>query len=32
MSELPDVGDTLPDIALETPEGGTVRPSDFNGQ
>ena len=32
MSELPDVGDTLPDIALETPEGGTVRPSDFKGQ
>ena len=31
MSELPDVGDTLPDIALETPEGGTVRPSDFKG-
>ena len=32
MSELPDVGDTLPDIALETPEGGTVRPSDFKGR
>lgn len=26
------VGDTLPDIALETPEGGTVRPSDFAGR
>lgn len=26
------VGDTLPEIALETPEGGTVRPSDFAGR
>ncbi|MBU6268396.1 MAG: peroxiredoxin [Sphingomonadales bacterium] len=25
-------GETLPDIALETPEGGTVRPSDFAGR
>ena len=24
-------GDMLPDIALETPEGGSVRPSDFKG-
>lgn len=26
------VGETLPDIALTTPEGGTVRPADFAGQ
>ncbi|MDE2404982.1 MAG: peroxiredoxin [Sphingomonadales bacterium] len=26
------VGETLPDIALETPEGGAVRPSDFAGR
>lgn len=32
MSKGPGVGDTLPDIALETPEGGTVRPSDFAGK
>ena len=29
MSERADVGDTMPDIPLETPEGGQVRPSDF---
>ena len=28
----PDVGDPVPDIALETPEGGCVRPSDFAGR
>ena len=27
-----DVGDTMPDIALETPDGGSVRPSDFRGR
>jgi len=27
-----DVGDPIPDIALETPEGGSVRPSDFRGR
>ncbi len=32
MSNPPDVGDTIPDIALETPDGGTVRPSDFKGR
>jgi len=26
------VGEALPDIALETPEGATVRPSDFAGR
>ena len=28
----PGVGDMLPDIALETPEGGSVKPSDFLGR
>lgn len=28
----PGVGDALPDIALTTPDGGTVRPSDFAGR
>ena len=28
----PGVGDPMPDIALETPAGGSVRPSDFCGR
>jgi thioredoxin-dependent peroxiredoxin len=32
MSNRIGVGDTLPDIALETPEGGQVKPSDFKGR
>lgn len=28
----PTVGDPMPDIALETPAGGAVRPSDFRGR
>ncbi|MFC3097990.1 peroxiredoxin [Alteraurantiacibacter palmitatis] len=32
MTTFPDVGDTIPDIALETPSGGRVKPSDFAGQ
>lgn len=32
MSSKPGVGDALPDIALETPEGGSVKPSDFKGR
>ena len=32
MSDRPDVGDTVPDIALETPDGGSVKPSDFKGR
>ena len=32
MSERADVGDGMPDVALETPDGGTVRPSDFRGR
>ena len=31
MSERPDIGDAVPDIALETPDGGTVKVSDFAG-
>ena len=26
------IGETLPDIALETPDGGSVKPSDFLGK
>jgi peroxiredoxin Q/BCP len=29
---LPDIGDALPEIALETPDGGSVKPSDFRGR
>jgi peroxiredoxin Q/BCP len=32
MSETFGAGSTLPDIAMTTPEGGTVKPSDFIGQ
>lgn len=32
MSDFPGVGDTFPDIALESPDGGTVKPSDFAGR
>ena len=32
MTAQLDVGDAMPDIALETPDGGTVRPSDFRGR
>lgn len=28
----PAVGDPMPDIVMETPDGGTVRPSDFAGK
>ena len=31
MSNFPGVGDAIPDIAMETPEGGSVKPSDFTG-
>jgi len=31
MSDFPQTGDTMPDIAMETPDGGTVKPSDFKG-
>jgi peroxiredoxin Q/BCP len=29
---MTDVGDMIPDIALETADGGTVRPSDLRGR
>lgn len=32
MTERLDVDDTMPDVALETPDGKTVRPSDFRGR
>jgi thioredoxin-dependent peroxiredoxin len=32
MSEPIGVGDALPDVTLETPEGGSVRPSDLKGK
>ena len=28
----PAVGDAFPDIALETPDGGSIKPSDFRGR
>jgi peroxiredoxin Q/BCP len=31
MSNFPGVGDAIPDIAMETPEGGSVKPSAFAG-
>jgi thioredoxin-dependent peroxiredoxin len=31
MTTFPSVGDAMPDIAMETPEGGSVKPSDFAG-
>ena len=32
MSDRPDTGDLVPDIALERPEGRTVKVSDFRGK
>ena len=32
MSEFPGAGDVMPDIAMETPDGGSVKPADFNGK
>ena len=32
MTNSIGVGDKMPDIAMETPEGGQVRPSDFAGR
>lgn len=32
MSERPSPGDTLPDMALTTPDGDTIRTSDFAGR
>jgi peroxiredoxin Q/BCP len=32
MSEFMQAGEAMPDIAMETPDGGSVKPSDFAGQ
>ncbi|WP_299196065.1 peroxiredoxin [uncultured Erythrobacter sp.] len=32
MSEFAKAGDAMPDIAMETPDGGSVKASDFAGQ
>jgi peroxiredoxin Q/BCP len=32
MTDRHDAGDAFPDIALETPDGGSVKPSDFRGR
>ena len=32
MSERLDVGNTMPDVGMEKPGGGTVKPSDFRGK
>lgn len=32
MTTRPGVGDPMPDIAMTTPEGGSIRPSDFAGR
>lgn len=31
-AKRPEAGDAMPDVAMETPEGGSVKPSDFAGQ
>lgn len=32
MTTFPSTGDPMPDIAMTTPDGGTVKPSDFRGR
>lgn len=32
MSNFPKAGDPMPDIAMETPDGGAVKASDFKGK
>jgi peroxiredoxin Q/BCP len=32
VSNFPQVGDPLPDIAMQTPDGDAIRPSDFKGR
>lgn len=32
MSNRPDIGDKMPDIAMTGPDGGTVKPSDYRGR
>jgi peroxiredoxin Q/BCP len=31
MSDFPKAGDPIPDIPMEKPDGGSVKPSDFRG-
>lgn len=32
MTDFPAAGDALPDITIETPDGGSIKPSDFAGK
>lgn len=32
MTDFASAGDAMPDIAMETPDGGTVKPSDYKGK
>lgn len=32
MTDRPDTGDMMPDVAMETPDGGSIKPSDFKGR
>jgi peroxiredoxin Q/BCP len=32
MSTRPDIGDSIPDVELATPDGGSIRASDFKGR
>lgn len=32
MTTRPDIGDTVPDVAMEKPDGGSVKTSDFRGR
>jgi peroxiredoxin Q/BCP len=32
MSTRPEAGDVIPDVPLEAPDGGVVKPSDFRGR
>jgi len=32
MSDRPDIGDSIPDIALESPDGSALRIADFKGK
>lgn len=32
MTEPADTGDLMPDVALESPDGAAIRPSDFRGR
>ena len=32
MTTRPDTGDTMPEVAMESADGGSVKPSDYRGQ